>query len=87
MLDHPSSATPAQIAKDLSLIAQANDDGNALLVWCQEAIDALPEEAVVVRAGNFKVLNKLVGRVMKVSRGTADAQAVRAALEKMLRSS
>jgi aspartyl-tRNA(Asn)/glutamyl-tRNA(Gln) amidotransferase subunit B len=56
---------------------------------CKEAIDALPEEAEVVRKcqGNgskSNVINKIVGRVMKSSRGRADARAVRVLLEKMI---
>lgn len=82
MLDHPSAIMPSQLAKEHSLLTVANDSVTA---WCKQAIDALPEEASVVRAGNLKVLNKIVGRVMQFSRGTVDAKAARAILEKLLR--
>lgn len=75
---------PSKLAAELSLLA-APDDGASLEKWCTDAIAALPEEAQVVRRGNVKVVNKIVGRVMKASRGTADAQAVRAMLLQMLK--
>lgn len=74
---------PSKIAEDLKLLA-ASDDGASLEKWCREAIAALPEEADVVRRGNFKVVNKIMGHVMKASRGTAKAQDVRAMLLKLL---
>lgn len=82
MLDHPSTTMPKQLAHELSLLVT---EDNPMQAWCQQAIQELPEEATVVKAGNPKVLNKIVGKVMKISRGTADAQAVRATLEGMLR--
>ncbi|KAH9938098.1 GatB/GatE catalytic domain-containing protein [Fomitopsis serialis] len=63
----------------LSLLA-AGDDSAALQQWCAEAIAALPQEADVVRGGNVNVLNKILGRVMKSSKGRADAKATRAML-------
>ena len=76
---------PAKIAADLQLVA-VSDGGAALEKWCRDAIAALPEEAEVVRRGNVKVVNKIMGHVMKASRGTAKAPDVRAMLLKLLRS-
>ncbi|CCM01738.1 uncharacterized protein FIBRA_03804 [Fibroporia radiculosa] len=83
MLDHCSEEMPSKLAEKFSLLAVSSDD-SALERWCAEAIAALPQEADAVRRGNDKVINKIVGRVMKSSRGTANAQAVRAILLKML---
>lgn len=83
MLDHPSDAIPAKLAKEQSLIALADGDAS-LRTWCEEAIQSLPEEAEVVRRGNLRVLNKLVGKVMKASRGRADAVAIRTMLLELL---
>jgi len=75
---------PSKLATELSLLA-AGEDSASLETWCADAISALPEEAEVVRRGNVKVVKKIVGRVMKASRGTADAQAVREMLLQMLK--
>lgn len=83
MLDHGSDKMPVEIAQELSLIALSEGE-DLLEKMCSEAVIALPAEADAVRRGNPQVLNKLVGWVMKSSRGRADAQAVRASLKKML---
>ncbi|ETW84098.1 hypothetical protein HETIRDRAFT_312503 [Heterobasidion irregulare TC 32-1] len=83
MLDHRSDKMPVEIAQELSLIALSEGE-DLLEKMCSEAVIALPAEADAVRRGNLQVLNKLVGWVMKSSRGRADAQAVRANLKKML---
>lgn len=74
---------PSKLANDQSLIAIADGDAS-LKAWCEEAITSLPEEAEVVRKGNHRVLNKLVGKVMKASRGRADAVAIRTMLLELL---
>ncbi|TFY80516.1 hypothetical protein EWM64_g3504 [Hericium alpestre] len=83
MLDEPTTELPETLAQKLALTAM--DGGHdALAELCQEAVIALPEDADAVRAGRVKALNKLVGRVMKSSRGRADAQAVRRKLHEIL---
>jgi aspartyl-tRNA(Asn)/glutamyl-tRNA(Gln) amidotransferase subunit B len=52
--------------------------------FCEAAVQELSDEAELVRQGNTRVLMKLVGEVMKLSRGRADAQLVRKHLEDML---
>lgn len=87
MFERQIKESPAVIARELSLLAlDADNEGVEVLIdkYCNEAIEALPEEANVVRNGNVKVLNKLVGLVMKKSKGRADAQAVHARLKSIL---
>ena len=60
-----------------------NDDD--LYRICIAGVEELPEEAELVRRGKSRVLMKLVGRVMKLSRGRADAQQVRKYLENILK--
>ncbi|KAG6866130.1 hypothetical protein C0991_008438 [Blastosporella zonata] len=98
MLANPSQAPTRQIATELHLAAfQASSGsipdsasaGSSLFSpeirrICADAIAALPVEASVVRKGNKNVLNKIVGRVMKDTRGRADAQVVKALLEEMI---
>jgi aspartyl-tRNA(Asn)/glutamyl-tRNA(Gln) amidotransferase subunit B len=83
MLDHEASTMPRKLAQELSLLSLA-DDAGSLEQWCQEAINAMSREAEDARQGDTRVINKFVGRVMKISRGRADARNARATLEKML---
>jgi aspartyl-tRNA(Asn)/glutamyl-tRNA(Gln) amidotransferase subunit B len=85
MLDNPSTSGTLDIAKQLSLLATSSEDsGEELRKWCQEAIQALPGESQGVRDGNLKVLNKILGRVMKLSDGRADAQKAKKTLTDLL---
>jgi aspartyl-tRNA(Asn)/glutamyl-tRNA(Gln) amidotransferase subunit B len=76
MLDNSSSKTPEELAKKHSLIALDKGD-SSMEAWCREVVESNPEVADAIRTGNANVVNKLVGRVMKKSRGTADALSVR----------
>lgn len=80
-----SSSAPSVLAQELSLEAVSEGDSASTRAWCVEAIKALPDEAEAVRQGNPRVLNKLVGKVMQLSRGRADAQTARVVLEDVLR--
>ncbi len=48
---------------------------------CDEAIRTFPEEADLIRRGQKNILMKLVGYVMKASRGSADPNLTRRILE------
>lgn len=77
---------PSEIAEQLQLFAlssSAASPTDELETLCLEAIAALPEEAVAMRKGNRNVMNKLVGWVMKSSKGRADAKAVKEVLERI----
>ncbi|KAG6861985.1 hypothetical protein C0995_009169 [Termitomyces sp. Mi166 len=93
MLANGSQTSTRQIAMELQLISfQASGPTSCgtssfspdLRTVCADAITALPEETDAVRKGRKNVLNKIVGRVMKDTRGRADAQAAKALLEKMI---
>ncbi|KAF8530900.1 Glutamyl-tRNA amidotransferase B subunit [Gautieria morchelliformis] len=62
------------IQQSLQLGVLSDDD---IYKLCLAGAEELPEEAELVRRGNSRVLMKLVGRVMKLSRGRADAQQIR----------
>ena len=90
MLTNPTSYNPTQLAKELQLIAlssthdsssQSTSSFSELQLLCDAAIQALPSEVSAFRAGNKNVLNKIVGHVMKQSRGRADAKVVRNLVE------
>lgn len=85
MIDSRSSQAPSGLAKELGLVALSQDDSSLVAKWCQEAIDEFPEQAEAVRNGSMPVLNRLVGRVMKTSKGRANAEQVRTLLLELLR--
>ncbi|KAF9226883.1 Glutamyl-tRNA amidotransferase B subunit [Gyrodon lividus] len=82
-----STASPSTLAQQLSLLAISDDDGALVEKWCSEAIEALPEEADKVRQGNPKVMNRIVGKVMQLSGGRANAGGVRRMLGELLHKS
>ncbi|KAL5508185.1 hypothetical protein ACEPAH_5804 [Sanghuangporus vaninii] len=87
MIEKQSKAAPSAIAQELSLLAlETNNEQTKEFVdkLCKEAIEALPEEAEVVRKGNLRVLNKLVGYVMKASKGRTEAQSIHSRLKNIL---
>jgi aspartyl-tRNA(Asn)/glutamyl-tRNA(Gln) amidotransferase subunit B len=93
MLGHRTSFMPSKIAEELQLCAlpSASQESPSTILpppelesLCAEAISALPEEVEAMRRGRRNVVNKLVGKVMKDSRGRADAIAVKQLLEKMI---
>jgi len=99
MLAYPSQTPTKQIATELQLTAFQLSPGSgtaestshvtfvaspALRAMCADAIAALPAETDAVKKGNKNVLNKILGRVMRDSKGRADAKAVRALLEELI---
>ncbi|KAF9478677.1 Glutamyl-tRNA amidotransferase B subunit [Pholiota conissans] len=86
MLANPSQRPMKEIAEELELIALAPSTSSSpqLHALCTAAIAALPSEVAAVRAGNKNVLNKIVGHVMRASRGRADALVVRVLVEELV---
>jgi aspartyl-tRNA(Asn)/glutamyl-tRNA(Gln) amidotransferase subunit B len=95
MLMNPTSHTPTQLAKELQLTALSSTPDSSssvssssphfeLQLLCEAAIHALPSEVTALRIGKKNVLNKIVGYVMKQSRGRADAKVVRKLVEKIV---
>lgn len=82
LISKEKSRSIADIAKELGLLAQKTT-GN-LDELCAQAMASLPEEVELVKKGNQKVLMKLVGVVMKLSKGSADGRTVRSMLERMI---
>ncbi|KAL4081424.1 GatB/GatE catalytic domain-containing protein [Scleroderma yunnanense] len=85
MVINKSSDAPSKLAKELGLVAVCQDDTSLVSQWCLEAIEALPQQAEAARKGNLPVLNKLVGKVMKLSKGRANAENVRTLLSELLK--
>ena len=81
LLDTSSNKSARQLAQELSLVALQDD---SLETLCREVVARSPSEVKAIQEGNTKVINKLVGQVMKSSRGTANAQSVLAILKDLL---
>ena len=77
-------AAAADIAEEAGLL-QVRDEGQ-LDAWVAEAIKAQPQAAQDFAEGKDSAVGRLVGTVMKLSGGTADAKAVRDKLIANLRS-
>ncbi|KAK7048216.1 Glutamyl-tRNA amidotransferase subunit B, mitochondrial [Favolaschia claudopus] len=82
MLARPSSQTPTERALALALLA-TNQEQDIDQV-CAAAIAALPSEAEAYRRGHKNVLNKILGWVMKETRGRADSKQAREQLLSLL---
>jgi aspartyl-tRNA(Asn)/glutamyl-tRNA(Gln) amidotransferase subunit B len=66
---------------------EANSTGDSAEVrkLCEEVISVLPQQVEAFRTGENKgVMNKMIGSVMKRSRGRADAVVVKRMLEDMI---
>ncbi|KAF9509879.1 hypothetical protein BS47DRAFT_1300924 [Hydnum rufescens UP504] len=70
-----------QLIDEMSLRTASSTSLKSL---CEAAVSALPRESDVIRKGNEKVVMKLVGHVMKASRGTANARAAADMLREIL---
>lgn len=81
ILDTKTSKSISELVEELSLRASPSD---SLAFQCRAAINALPQASEAVRKGNQRVLMKLVGYVMKHSRGTANARDATEILKQML---
>jgi len=74
---------PADLARERGMIVVR--DAAALDAWCDAAIAAQDKSAADVRAGKVAAVGRLVGEVMKLSGGTADAKTVRERLLEKLK--
>ena len=77
-----ANAVAEDLAKQHNLI-QVSDDG-ALDDWVAAAIEAEPQAAEDVRGGKMAAIGRLVGTVMKLSKGQANPKAVQQKLREKL---
>ena len=73
----------AQAVAEQHGLLQVRDEGQ-LDRWCEGAIEAQPQAADDFRSGKAAAIGRLVGQVMKVSRGQADAKAAKEKLTQKL---
>ena len=89
MLTNPCTDSILKIASDLDLLALSSSTcglqtQDPLVEICEKAVAELTEEVMAVRKGNKNVLNRIVGLVMKESRGRADARRVKEIVERLV---
>nr|GAT49851.1 glutamyl-tRNA amidotransferase [Mycena chlorophos] len=84
---HNSRRSPTELAESLSLLSDASSASAELDLdaLCTRAMNALPSECAAYRAGHQGVLNKIIGWVMKESKGRADSKKVRELLVEILK--
>ena len=76
--------TARSVADEAGLIVVM--DESQLETWCEEAISENQQAADDVRNGKMAAIGRLVGHVMKSSKGSVDASAVQQKLRAMLES-
>jgi len=89
MLTNPSTDSVLKIASDLDLLALSStacglQTRDPLVEICEKAVAELAAEVVAVKKGNKNVLNRIIGFVMKESRGRADARRVKEIVERLV---
>ncbi|KAI3619053.1 aspartyl glutamyl-trna amidotransferase subunit b [Moniliophthora roreri] len=87
VLTNPSpSVLMKEMATHLDLIvSEAEEDTDQYTEICSRAIAALPSEVAAIQAGNVNVMNKLIGRVMRDTKGKVDVQKVRKTMESLIK--
>ena len=87
MLANPA-APPLELAEAQGFIVEGEDNsggGDGLEDLCARALAAQPGEVAKYRAGKVNVINKMLGWVMRESKGRADAREAKGVLEELLR--
>ena len=74
--------TPLDVAMSKGLIIV--QDAGQLIAWIDQVVAANPKPAEDVRAGKMQAAGRLIGEVMKLAAGKADAKTVREELLKRL---
>ena len=69
-----SEKDPLEIAKELNLLQEKNDD--TLQLWIDEVLTSMPEKVAEYKKGKKNLTGLFAGEVKKKSKGKADMQAV-----------
>lgn len=84
----PSSSSSPSLSSILDQLGLGTSSSSAdLQTTCQEVIKALPGVAMSIKKGNEKPVMRLVGEVMKRSKGRADPKEARKVLLDLIASS
>jgi aspartyl-tRNA(Asn)/glutamyl-tRNA(Gln) amidotransferase subunit B len=81
LLENPEKE-PAQIARELNLFQEKNDD--VIHAWVEEVLQKMPEKVMEYKKGKKNLIGLFSGEVKKVSRGKADMKSVQEILQQKL---
>ncbi|TND03190.1 MAG: aspartyl-tRNA(Asn)/glutamyl-tRNA (Gln) amidotransferase subunit B [Bacteroidetes bacterium] len=81
LIESPAK-TPLQLAEEMNLVQESNED--ALLDLIRQAVAKYPEKVTEYRAGKKGVHGLFMGEVMKLSKGKADPKIANQLLTKVL---
>lgn len=73
LISNPSG-DPLQIATQLNLLQENNDD--AIILWVNEVINNMPEKVSEYKKGKKALMGLFAGEVKKLSKGKADMKMV-----------
>ncbi|MEO6637096.1 MAG: Asp-tRNA(Asn)/Glu-tRNA(Gln) amidotransferase subunit GatB [Ginsengibacter sp.] len=77
-----STKDARQVAKELNVLQEKNDD--TLSAWVDEVLSKMPEKVLEYKKGKKNLVGLFAGEVKKLSKGTADMQAVNKLLNQKL---
>ncbi|KAJ3748756.1 Glutamyl-tRNA amidotransferase B subunit [Lentinula detonsa] len=91
MLVSPSDLAVKQLAENMDLLSLADEhskrlsgDDDSLRDVCKRSIEALPAEIAAIRAGKEKAINKVIGWIMRQTKGKADVDRAKDILKELL---
>ncbi|KAJ3724517.1 Glutamyl-tRNA amidotransferase B subunit [Lentinula raphanica] len=91
MLTAPSDVPVKLLAKQMDLLSPVAEQAtisptsdDTLRDICIRCIDALPAEIAALRAGNEKVMNRVIGWIMRHTKGKADINRAKEILKELL---
>ncbi|MEP6584574.1 MAG: Asp-tRNA(Asn)/Glu-tRNA(Gln) amidotransferase subunit GatB [Ginsengibacter sp.] len=82
LLIQSPGADPFQIAKELNVLQEKNDD--ALNTWIDEVLSNMPDKIAEYKKGKKNLIGLFAGEVKKLSKGKADMQVVNKILSQKL---
>lgn len=90
MLVSPSDTPVRQLAQKMDVLSSVDEHSNSssnddsLRDVCIRAIDALPSEIAAIQAGNENVMNKVIGWIMRQTKGKVDVNRAKDILKQLL---
>lgn len=90
MLISPTNESVKESARKMDLLVATKDKplspgiDEALRDVCMRAIDAFPSEVAAIRSGSKNAVNKLIGWIMRETKGKTNAKQAKEMIEQLL---
>lgn len=85
MIDRPSDdRSPSPAPKDIATELQLFTSSEGIEETCTAIISSMPEEVAAFRNGHEKVINKMIGAIMRDSKRKLDAGTLKEVLTRMI---